>query len=152
MPIRASRFGNKSFFQPLLVKRASQKPKPVTHQNFFSRQRKAEDLNPEHIKLGLFEALLASLNWENLLSGDARTWNELDLNAGKGEPLGQEQHQTILEIANKALENGERDPEQVLQAAKRVGQRAHLVENLRAVGLRGNSTHSPSFLDRPIPF
>ncbi len=47
-----------------------------------------------------------------------------------------EDQQAILEVANKALQNGERDPEKILEAAKRVGRRAHLVENVRAYATR----------------
>lgn len=79
---------------------------------------------------------MASLNWENLLSRDVKTWNELLLRLGNGEVLDQEKHQTILDVANKALESGERDPDEVLQVARRVGRRAHLVENLRAYATR----------------
>ena len=70
------------------------------------------------------------------MSEDVKTWKELGFRVGNGDTLGQEHQQTILEIANKALEHGQRDPEQVFQAAKRVGRRAHLAENLRAYATR----------------
>ena len=48
----------------------------------------------------------------------------------------QEQQRLILEIASKALESGERDPDEVFQVATRIGQKADLVENLRAYASR----------------
>lgn len=77
-----------------------------------------------------------SLNRENRLSRDVRTWSELNPGVNKEHGLEQTERQTILEIANKALESGQRDPDQVLRAARRVGQHAHLVKNLRAYATR----------------
>lgn len=48
----------------------------------------------------------------------------------------QEQQRVILEIANRALESGERDPDDVFQVAAKVGEKAHLVDNLRAYASR----------------
>ncbi len=70
------------------------------------------------------------------MSEDVRAWNELNLGARDEEALDAEQQQTILDVANKALENGHRDPEQVLRVAKSVRRRAHMVENLRAYATR----------------
>jgi hypothetical protein len=70
------------------------------------------------------------------LSGDVTAWNALDLRTESGGPVSDRDRETILEVANKALQNGHRDPQQVLQAARRVGRRAHLVENLRAYAMR----------------
>lgn len=70
------------------------------------------------------------------MSGDVTSWNMLDLRSEGGEALSEEHKETILEVASMALENGHRDPERVLQAARRVGRRAHLVENLRAYAIR----------------
>jgi len=47
-----------------------------------------------------------------------------------------EQQRVILEVASRALENGSRDPDQVLTVAQKVGLRAHLIENLRAYATR----------------
>lgn len=70
------------------------------------------------------------------MSDDVRVWKELNLGARDEEALEAEQQQTILEVANKALENGHRDPEEVLRVAKNVRRRAHMVENLRAYATR----------------
>lgn len=70
------------------------------------------------------------------MSEDVGTWNELNLGVRGEEALDAEQQQTILEVASRALEKGQRDPEQVLQVARSVGRRAHLVENLRAYATR----------------
>ena len=70
------------------------------------------------------------------MSEDVRAWNELNLGARDEEALDAEQQQTILDVANKALENGHRDPEEVLRVAKNVRRRAHMVENLRAYATR----------------
>jgi hypothetical protein len=48
----------------------------------------------------------------------------------------QEQQKLILEIATRALENGNRDLEQVFAVAENVGTKAHLIENLRAYATR----------------
>ena len=48
----------------------------------------------------------------------------------------QEQQRLILEIASRALESGERDPEDVFQVAAKISQKAHLVENVRAYASR----------------
>ena len=70
------------------------------------------------------------------MSEDVRAWNELTPGARDEEALEAEQQQTILDVANKALENGHRDPEEVLRVAKNVRRRAHMVENLRAYATR----------------
>jgi hypothetical protein len=70
------------------------------------------------------------------LSEDVRAWNELNLGVREAGALDAEQQQTILEVANRALESGECDPEHVLRAARRVSRRAHMVENLRAYATR----------------
>jgi len=54
----------------------------------------------------------------------------------KGESQTEEHQRIILEIASRALESGERDPDEVLQVAKNVSLRAHLVDNLRAYASR----------------
>ena len=70
------------------------------------------------------------------MSEDVRIWNELNLGVREAEALDAEQQQTILEVASRALESGECDPERVLRAARRVSRRAHMVENLRAYATR----------------
>jgi DNA-directed RNA polymerase specialized sigma24 family protein len=70
------------------------------------------------------------------LSGDVTAWNELDLRTESGGPINESDRETILDDANKALQNGDHDPKRILQAARRVGRRAHLVENLRAYAMR----------------
>lgn len=70
------------------------------------------------------------------MPGDLTAWNALDLRTEGGGAIDDEHQETIVEIANKALASGERDPDRVLQAAKRVGRRAHLVEDLRAYATR----------------
>jgi hypothetical protein len=56
--------------------------------------------------------------------------------AVNGESQSEEQQRIILEIASRALESGERDPDEVFQVAKNVSLRAHLVDNLRAYASR----------------
>ena len=68
-----------------------------------------------------------------VLSEDVPAWNILDLQGGS---ISEEDQATIWEVASKALEDGQRDPERVLQAARRVGRRAHLVDDLRAYATR----------------
>jgi DNA-directed RNA polymerase specialized sigma24 family protein len=70
------------------------------------------------------------------LPSDFTTWKTLDLRDDSGCLIDEEHQKTILEVANKALETGQRDPRRILQAAKRIGRRAHLVENLRAYAVR----------------
>jgi len=70
------------------------------------------------------------------LAGDVTTWKTLDLRSEGGSAVAQDHQETILDIANQALEVGHRDPAEVLKAAKRVGRRAHLVANLRAYAAR----------------
>lgn len=70
------------------------------------------------------------------LSGDFSAWGALDLRTEGGENLDEKHQKTILDIAKRAVENGHRDPEAILEAARRVGRRAHLVENLRAYATR----------------
>jgi len=50
--------------------------------------------------------------------------------------LHRQQQKLILEIANRALDNGNRDPDQVFAVARNVRLRAHLVNNLRAYATR----------------
>ena len=47
-----------------------------------------------------------------------------------------EQQRLILEIASRAIETGNRDPDQVFAVARNVGRRAHLIQNLRAYATR----------------
>jgi hypothetical protein len=56
--------------------------------------------------------------------------------AASGESQSEEQQRVILEIASRALESGERDPDEVLHVAKKISLRAHLVDNLRAYASR----------------
>ena len=70
------------------------------------------------------------------MSEDVKGWNELNLGTRDEEALEAEQQQTIFDVANKALENGHRDPEEVLRVAKSVRRRANMVENLRAYATR----------------
>ncbi len=67
---------------------------------------------------------------------DVPAWNLRDLGSDSGRSVSDEDQATIWEVASKALEDGRRDPERVLQAARRVGRRAHLVENLEAYAKR----------------
>lgn len=50
--------------------------------------------------------------------------------------LHSEQQKMILEIASRALEVGNRDPDQVFAVARNVAVRAHLIQNLRAYATR----------------
>ena len=70
------------------------------------------------------------------MSRDITTWEALNLRHDGGIPLADKDEETLLEIAGKALHDGDSDPKPVLQAIKRVTVRAHLVENLRAYAIR----------------
>jgi DNA-directed RNA polymerase specialized sigma24 family protein len=70
------------------------------------------------------------------LSRDVTAWDALDLHTETGVAVPEKDRETILEVAKKALEDGYRDPKQVLQAAARVGRRAHVIENVRAYAVR----------------
>jgi DNA-directed RNA polymerase specialized sigma24 family protein len=52
------------------------------------------------------------------------------------EPCHRDQQRIILEIAARALESGDRDPEEVFHVAEKVGLKAHLIVNLRAYASR----------------
>ena len=67
---------------------------------------------------------------------DVPAWNLRDLRSDSGRSVSDEDQATIWEVASQALEDGQRDPERVLQAARRVGRRAHLVENVEAYATR----------------
>ena len=70
------------------------------------------------------------------MSRDFMAWDALDLHLDSGISGSEEHRQTILDVTSKAIQDGNRDPKRVIQAAKRVGRRAHLVENLRAYAMR----------------
>ena len=70
------------------------------------------------------------------MSRDVTAWDALDLRTQTGVPVAEGDRETIMNVANKALQDGYRDPKQVLQAATRVGRRAHLLENVRAYATR----------------
>ena len=70
------------------------------------------------------------------MSDEAPAWDLRDMGSDSARPVSEEDQATIWEIASKALEDGQRDPERVLQAARRVGRRAHLVDDLRAYATR----------------
>ena len=70
------------------------------------------------------------------MSEDVPAWDLRDIRSDAGRPVSEEDQATIWEVASKALEDGQRDPERVLQAARRVGRRAHLVDDLRAYATR----------------
>ncbi len=59
-----------------------------------------------------------------------------DAQADGGGAHTEEQQRLILEIASKALDSGERDPDDVFEVAAKVRQKAHLVENLKAYASR----------------
>jgi hypothetical protein len=70
------------------------------------------------------------------LSRDVTAWDTLDLRTQAGVPVPEGDRETIVDVASKALQDGYRDPKQVLQAATSVGRRAHLLENVRAYATR----------------
>ena len=80
---------------------------------------------------------------------DVPAWNLRNLGSDSGRSVSEEDQATIWEVASKALEDGQRDPERVLQAARRVGRRAHLVENLEAYAKRAPCGAS-SKVDHPF--
>jgi hypothetical protein len=73
---------------------------------------------------------------ESGFSRDVTAWDALDLRTEGGLPVPERDRETILEVTRKALQDGDRDPNRVLQAASRVGHRAHLIYNLRAYAMR----------------
>ena len=70
------------------------------------------------------------------MSRDFMAWEALDLHLDSGVSSSEEHRQTILDVTSRAIQDGNRDPQRVIQAAKRVGRRAHLVGNLRAYAMR----------------
>lgn len=70
------------------------------------------------------------------MARDVTSWDALDLRTEGGLPVPETDRETIVEVANKALQDGYRDPKQVLQAATRVGRRAQGVANVRAYAMR----------------
>jgi len=70
------------------------------------------------------------------LSRDITAWDAPSLRLDGGAPVADKDRETILEVANKALQDGDGDPKRVVQAARRVSRRAHLVENLRAYAIK----------------
>ena len=63
-------------------------------------------------------------------------WDAIDLRTKTGLPLSDDDRATILDVAGKAILGSEQDPAVVIQAAKRVGRRLHVIQNLRAYATR----------------
>ena len=63
-------------------------------------------------------------------------WDAIDLRTKTGVPLSDDDRETILDVAGKAILDSEQDPAVVIQAAKRVGRRLHVIQNLRAYATR----------------
>ena len=73
---------------------------------------------------------------ERRLSEDISDRRTLRADGNNSKSHSQDQQKLILEIARRALESGNRDPEQVFQVAKKVSLKADLVDNLRAYATR----------------
>jgi DNA-directed RNA polymerase specialized sigma24 family protein len=63
-------------------------------------------------------------------------WDAIDLRTKTGLPLSDADRETILDVAGKAILDSDQDPAVVIQAAKRVGRRLHIIQNLRAYATR----------------
>jgi len=73
---------------------------------------------------------------ERRLLEDVSDQRTLKARGNNPEGHGQDQQKMILEIASRALESGDRDPDQIFQVAEKVGLKAHLINNLRAYATR----------------
>ncbi len=73
------------------------------------------------------------------MSRDVTAWDALDLRTRTGVPVPEGDRETIVDVANKALQDGYRDPKQVLQAATRVDSQAlHERQSIQAPGPRAH--------------
>jgi DNA-directed RNA polymerase specialized sigma24 family protein len=63
-------------------------------------------------------------------------WDSVDLRTESGLPLSDADRETLLEIAGKAILDSDEDPAVVIRAAKRVGRKLGIIQNLRAYATR----------------
>jgi hypothetical protein len=66
-------------------------------------------------------------------------WDAINLRTEDGFPVSEADRETILNVAEQVLLAGDHDPKHVLNAAKRVSRRLHVVDNLRAYATRAMS-------------
>jgi DNA-directed RNA polymerase specialized sigma24 family protein len=63
-------------------------------------------------------------------------WDDVDLHTNCGNPLPETDRETILDVVNKSLlQDRDRDPNRVIQAATRVARRIHRIANVRAYAI-----------------
>jgi DNA-directed RNA polymerase specialized sigma24 family protein len=63
-------------------------------------------------------------------------WDAIDLRTGNESPISDSDRDVILDVAGKAILDTDQDPAIVIQAAKRVGRRLGIIQNLRAYATR----------------
>ncbi|MGA8597944.1 MAG: sigma factor-like helix-turn-helix DNA-binding protein [Bryobacteraceae bacterium] len=63
-------------------------------------------------------------------------WDAVDLRTQNGLPLSDADRETILDVVGKAILDSDEDPEVLIRAAKRVGRRLGIIQNLRAYTTR----------------
>ena len=63
-------------------------------------------------------------------------WDAIDLRTDGGVPLSDADREIILDVAGKAIIDSDQDPEVVIRAAKRVGRKLQIIQNLRAYATR----------------
>ena len=63
-------------------------------------------------------------------------WDAVDLRTGNGSPLSDAEREIILEIAGKAILESDQYPAVAIRAAKRVGRKLGIIQNLRAYATR----------------
>jgi DNA-directed RNA polymerase specialized sigma24 family protein len=63
-------------------------------------------------------------------------WDAVDLRTGNGSPLSDADRELILDIAGKAILESDQDPAVAIRAAKRVGRKLGIIQNLRAYATR----------------
>jgi DNA-directed RNA polymerase specialized sigma24 family protein len=63
-------------------------------------------------------------------------WDAIDLRAENGTPLSDADRELILDIAGKAILDSDQDPAVAIRAAKRIGRKLGIIQNLRAYATR----------------
>ncbi len=66
-------------------------------------------------------------------------WDAVELRTQIGLPVCDADRETILDAAEKAILNSDRDPEIALRAAARVARQTHVVKDIRAYAIRAIS-------------
>ena len=66
-------------------------------------------------------------------------WDAINLHTEDGIPVSDADRETILNVAEQVILASDNDPKHVIRAAKRVGKRLHLINNLLAYATRSLS-------------